>query len=125
HRPVSQRRLAVRAQGQSVARGGVGSGADGAAGGVQCPVEQQVFDAGVVVEPLQVAEVGDGGRGVRVDVRCAVAGDLEPGRLGEGGDAEPGGDAAAAGGVGLEAVDGPGGDHVLEVGQVVAVFAGG
>ena len=46
-------------------------------------------------------------------------------RLAEGPDAQEAGDPAAAGRVGLEHVDGAGLEHPAEIGQVVAVLAGG
>ena len=105
--------------------GAAGSGCRAPPVGSRVPSKNIVLDADVVVEPLQVPQVGDGGRGVDVQVRGAVPGDLQVVRGGDGGDPEPLGDAAAAGGVGLQAVDGARGAHALEVGEVAAVLAGG
>ena len=74
----------------------------------QGAVEEQVFDAGVVVEVLEVAQVGDADGDVGVEVGGAVPGDLESVGGGQVGDRGPGGVAAASGDVGLEAVDGAG-----------------
>src|SRR5581483_3762427 len=60
----------------------------------------------------------------RVQVRGAVAGDLEVVGRGDVGSPQPPGVPAAAGGVGLQAVDRPGGDHAGEVVGRVAVLAG-
>lgn len=62
----------------------VGTWADAAALGFERPVEEVVLDARVVVEPLQMAQVGDRGSRVRVDVRGAVAGELQSGGFREG-----------------------------------------
>ena len=59
------------AEGESVA-GGDGIGAQRAAGRVEGAVEEHRLDADVVVEPLQVPQVGYGGCGVDVQVRGAV-----------------------------------------------------
>jgi hypothetical protein len=50
------------------------------------PVEQQLLDADVVVEPLQVAQPVDAAQGVRRELRRAMAGELRPdlSRLGNG-----------------------------------------
>jgi hypothetical protein len=66
---------------------------------VEDAVEQDAFDADVVVEPLQVAQVGHGRSGVGVGVRGTVAGDVQAAGLGEGGGAQPDGDATAPGDV--------------------------
>ena len=50
---------------------------DAAAPGVEGAVEEEVLDAYVVVEPLQMAQVGDRGRRVCVDMRGAVAGEFQ------------------------------------------------
>ena len=78
--------------------------------GLGQPVDQQRFEAGVVGEPFDVAQVRDGGGdvGVQRRVRSArrSAGSWDGG---EGGAAQPAGVAAAAGGVELQAVDAPAG----------------
>jgi hypothetical protein len=79
----------------------------------------------VVVEVLEVPQVGNGSGDVGVQVRRAVAGDLQAARGRDGGDALPLGDAAAAGDVGLQAVDRLGVHHPGEVDQVVPVLARG
>ena len=88
-------------------------------------VEQHGLDPRVVMEVLKVTQVGNGGGDVGMQVRRAVAGDLKAAVGSHGGGPLPFGDAAAAGDVGLEAVDGPAVDHAREVGQVVAVLARG
>src|SRR6202042_3775212 len=95
------------------------------AGRVKCPVEEHCLDAGVVVKVLQVAEVRDRGGDVGVQVRRAVAGDLQAAGGGHGGGAQPLGDTAAAGHVDLQAVNRLGVDHAGEVGQVEAVLPRG
>ena len=77
------------------------------------------------MEVLEVAQVGDGGGDVRVQVGRAVAGDLQAAGGRHGGGALPLGDAAAAGDVGLQAVDRLRVDHPREVDQVVPVLARG
>jgi hypothetical protein len=54
-----------------------------------------------------------------------MAGDLQPERSGNGGDAQPLGDAATSGDVGVQAVDGAGRAHSSEGVEVVPVFARG
>src|SRR6202000_1892132 len=83
--------------------------ADDPAGGVEGAVKEHRFDPDVVVEPLQVPEVRDGRGGVGVQVRRAVPGDLEPEGSRDGPGPQPLGDAAAAGGIGLQAVHRAGG----------------
>ena len=70
---------------------------------------------------------GSGSAAATWACRCgrAVPGDLQAVGGGDGGGAQPVGDAAAAGGVGLQAVHGAGCAHAAEVGEVVAVLAGG
>ena len=102
-----------------------GMGTHGASLGVQGAVEEHVFNPDVVVEPLQVPQVGYGGCGVDVQVRGAVPGDLQVMRGREGSDPQPFGDAPAAGHVGLQAVDCTASAHPAEVGQVIAVLTGG
>src|SRR3954471_8058339 len=82
------------AQGQAVSRCRR-IGAYGATGGVEGALEEQRLDTYVVVEPFQVAKVGRGGGHVGMQVRAAVAGDLQVVGGRDGGDAEPLGDAAA------------------------------
>jgi len=79
----------------------------------------------VVVEPLEVSQVGSRGSDVDVQVWPAVTGHLQAERGGDGGGPQPLGDAAAAGHVDLEAVHGAGLAHPAEVGQVGAVLTGG
>ena len=77
----------------------------------------------MIVEVLEVTQVGDGGGHVGVQVRRAVAGDLQAPGGRHGGDALPLGDAAAAGDVGLQAVHRLRVDHPGEVDQVIPVLA--
>jgi hypothetical protein len=100
-------------------------GAQGPALGIQHAVEQEALDAGVVGEVLEVAEVGDGHGRVGRQGLGAMGGNLEVVGGGEGGDAQPFGDPRAARDVRLEAVHRTGLEHAPEVGQVVAVLAGG
>ena len=90
--------------------------------GVEGALEQEILDSDVVVEPLQMAQVGDRYGRVRVNVRGAVAGQLETVGLGDGCGAQPDRDAAASGRVRLQAVHRR--DHAGEVGEVVSVFSG-
>jgi hypothetical protein len=78
----------------------------------------------VIVEPLQVPQVGNGRRGVSVQVGGAVSGELKPVGGGHRRDPQPLGDAAAPGHVGLQAVHGTRRTHPAEVVQIPAVFAG-
>ena len=59
----------------------------------------------MIVEPFQVAQVRHGSEHSGMLVWGAVPGDLQAVLVGEGGDAEELGDAAAAGHVDLDAVD--------------------
>ena len=94
--------------------------------GSKAPSKQQGLDADVVVEPLQVAQVGHGGcGGARAACGAQCPEIVQAERLGQGGCAQPDGEAAAAGGVRLEAVHRAGPQHVPEVGQGVAVLPGG
>ena len=60
---------------------------------------------------------------MRVQRRRAVRGERRSARFAQRGGLDEAGDAEAARGVGLQDVDGV--DHLLEVQQLVAVFAGG
>src|SRR5450759_4729195 len=104
-------------------RGGVGP--DGPAGRVEGAVEEHRLDPDVVVEPFQVPQVRGGGSDMGVQVRAAVPGNVQAVGGRDCRDPHPFGDAAAAGDVGLQAVDRAGRAHPAEVVQVVAVFAGG
>src|SRR5579859_7995823 len=75
------------------------------------------------MEVLHVAQVGDGGGDVGVQVRRAVARDLQAAGGRHRGGALPLGDAAAAGDVDLQAVDRLRVDHPGEIDQVVPVLA--
>ena len=97
--------VVVRA-GSGRARRACGSGRMHPPVGSRVPSKNSRLDADVVVEPLQVAQVGRGGGDVGVQVRRAVPGDLQAVRRRDRRDAQPLGDAAAARRVGLEAVDG-------------------
>ena len=77
------------------------------------------------MEVLEVTQVGDGGGHVGVQVRRAVAGDLQAAGGRHRGGAQPLGDPAAAGDVDLQAVNGPRVDHAGEIDQVVPVLARG
>src|SRR5206468_12351990 len=100
-------------------------GPEAAAYRVEDAVEQASIDPGMIGEILQVAHIGDGAGHVRVQALSAVPGDLEPVGGCDRGDPPPFGDPSAAGHVGLHDVDGPGFAHPPEVGEVVAVLAGG
>jgi len=100
------------------------AGHDGPVLWIERAVEQHGLDADVVVEPLQMTGVGHGRGDVGVQMWGAVTRDVQPEPLGDGRRAQPHGDAAAAGHVGLKAVDGSGGRHPSEVRQVVAVLTG-
>ncbi len=60
-----------------------------------------------------------------VQVRAVVSGDVKAVGGSDGRGPQPFGDLAAAGGIGLQAVDRADGAHAAEVEQVVAVLAGG
>ena len=77
-----------------------------AAGRRECAIEEHGLDAVVVVEVFEVAEVGDRGGNMGVEVGGAVRGELSVVGIGEGGDLPPHGVTAASGDVGLKAVDG-------------------
>src|SRR5581483_6998189 len=97
-------------------------GSQRTAGGVEAAVEEQPFDAIVVVEVLEVAQRAHRAERVRRDLRRAVARQFEAVRLAEAGDLEQPADAAAAGDVRLQAVDGAGLQQVAEVGEYVRVL---
>jgi hypothetical protein len=79
----------------------------------------------VVVEILDVPQVGHRDSDTRVQVGCAVPGNLEVVGSGQGRSAEEFGDAAAAGHVQLEAIHGAGVDEPRRVGQRPAVLSRG
>ena len=84
--------------------------------GSEC-VEELRLDPDVIVEPLQVPQVGCSRSGVGVQVGSAVSGDLQIEGRSDGGRAQPFGDLAAAGHVCQKTVDGVSRAHVPEVGH--------
>ena len=90
----------------------------------QHPVEGDPLDADVVVEVLEVAQVPDGRAHVGADLGGAVQREVHRPGVAEGRNSQQRRDAATAGDIGLQAVDRARGEHVLEVGQVIPVFAG-
>ena len=113
-RPASQLDAEPRSRpiGRHLARDGLGEA-----------VEEEALDADMVVEPFEMAQVRHRGEGVRVDRRRGVPRDVELVRVGERRGGQQPGHAAAAGGVGLEAVDGA--DQAAEIACGRGVFAGG
>ena len=91
----------------------------------QSPVEEHRLDAVVIVEVLQVAQVGHRSGHVGVQVGGAVTRNLEVVGLGHRRRPQPDGVAAAAGDVDLQAVDRAGAHHLGEVIKAVAVLPGG
>lgn len=84
------------AERQAVPRRAIGARPDGSACRVEDAVEEPALDADRAVEPLRVPQVGHGRRGLGVQVGRAVTGDLQPGGLCQGRDAQPDREAAAA-----------------------------
>jgi hypothetical protein len=88
------------------------------------PVEQQALDALVIVEPLQVYRRRRTTTGRHVQRRRAMAGQRHAKRVRQGGGPHEAGEAAAAGGVGLQHVHGTGFEQAAQVQQVETVLAG-
>jgi hypothetical protein len=91
----------------------------------QRPVEHDLVDAGVVVEVLDVAQVGRHAGDVGVQRLPAVRRERRLMSRASGRDAQPLGDSSTAPHVSLQHVDRMRLEHVLEVTEVVAVLAGG
>src|SRR5690242_9038020 len=110
------------ANGQAMADGGR-VGAKRPVHRAERTIEVAAFNAGVVVEPLEVAQVGSGRCGSGVQVRGAMPGDLQPMRGGDCRSLQPASDSTATRRVCLKAVDGARRAHALEILGVIAVFA--
>ena len=86
------------------------------------PIEEQRIDPSVIVEQLNVPQIGHGSGDRDMKVGCAVGGYLDIPRGGEGRRLKPRGVPAAAGDVDLEAVHRVGGEHAFEIGLVIAIL---
>src|SRR5579884_38557 len=93
--------------------------------GLEHPVEEQLLDAHVVVEVLEMAEAGHGRAHLGAHLGGAMGRHVDAVRLGQSGRAEEAGDPATAGHVHLQAVDGAALEPAPEVEEVPAVLAGG
>lgn len=92
---------------------------------LQRTVKEQAINPVVIVEIFDVSEAVDGAADVGVQLRGAVGGERHLEGIAQDGDFEEAGVSAAAGGVGLQAIDRAGGEHSAEIFGGVAIFAGG
>ena len=110
-------------EGQTVS-GPRGIGADSAVGGHRRAVEQHVLDPNMIVKPFEMPQPRRRTGHVQMQGRRAVPGQIDVKRLAQRRDLQEGGDAAAAGHIGLLHVDGLCLQHVADIVDGVGIFAG-
>ena len=91
--------------------------------GVERTVEQQRFDAVMIMEVLDVPHVRHAQRDMGMQIRGAVCRHVQTLSTSDGGCSNPRGVAPTASHVDLEAVHGARGHHVSKVGLVIAVLS--